>query len=81
MTLISSLINSGTYVAREAVGLEIDYAGKAVSRIQEAVGLNMGTDFNNYIMYGGRMRCNVADDGTITAFYGDANYKEDGSNG
>lgn len=81
MTLISSLINSGTYVAREAVGLEIDYAGKAVSRIQEAVSLNMGTDFNSYIMYGGRMRCNVTDDGTITAFYGDANYKEDGSNG
>jgi len=28
-----------------------------------------------------RMRCNVADDGTITAFYGDNNYREDGSNG
>jgi len=32
-------------------------------------------------MFGGRMRCNVADNGTITAFYGDMNYKEDGSNG
>jgi hypothetical protein len=32
-------------------------------------------------MYGGRMRCNVTDNGTITAFYGDSNYKEDGSNG
>jgi len=32
-------------------------------------------------MYGGRTRCNVADDGTITAFYGDNNYTEDGSNG
>jgi hypothetical protein len=41
----------------------------------------MGTDFNKYSMYGGRMRCNVADNGTITAFYGDNNYKEDGSNG
>jgi hypothetical protein len=32
-------------------------------------------------MYGGRMRCNVTDDGTITAFYGDSNYADDGSNG
>ena len=29
----------------------------------------------------GRRRCNVADDGTINAWYGDANYTEDGSNG
>jgi hypothetical protein len=32
-------------------------------------------------MYGGRMRCNVSDDGAITAFYGDNGYTEDGSNG
>lgn len=29
----------------------------------------------------GRRRCNVADDGTINAWYGDENYTEDGSNG
>lgn len=32
-------------------------------------------------MYGGRRRCNVLDDGTITAYYGDDGYTEDGSNG
>jgi hypothetical protein len=32
-------------------------------------------------MYGNRRRCNVLDDGTITAWYGDSNFKEDGSNG
>jgi len=32
-------------------------------------------------MYGGRKVCNVADDGTILAWYGDSNFKEDGSNG
>jgi hypothetical protein len=32
-------------------------------------------------MFGGRMRCNVDNDGSITAFYGDSNYTEDGSNG
>ncbi len=32
-------------------------------------------------MYGGRKRCNVADNGTITAYYGDTNYADDGTNG
>ena len=32
-------------------------------------------------MFGGRKRCNVADDGSIVAWYGDADYKEDGSMG
>lgn len=63
------------------VGLEIDYANKSFKRIQEAENKNAGNDFNRYAMYGGRMRCNVADDGTILAWYGDNNYKDDGSNG
>ena len=29
----------------------------------------------------GRKRCNVADNGTITAYYGDTNYADDGTNG
>lgn len=32
-------------------------------------------------MFGGRKRCNVADNGSIVAWYGDADYKEDGSMG
>lgn len=32
-------------------------------------------------VYMGINRCNVADDGTINAYYGDAEYVEDGSNG
>ena len=79
--LIEALLSSGGYTARNAVGLEIDYDNKSVSRTQQATGLSMGSDFDEYTMYGGRRRCNVADDGTITAFYGDAAYKEDGSNG
>lgn len=79
--LIEALITSGGYTARDAVGIEIDYDNKTVKRTQQAVGKEMGSDFNSYMMYGGRMRCNVADDGTINAFYGDQNYVEDGSNG
>jgi len=59
----------------------MDYANRSFARTQEAIGKTMGNDFNNYTMYGGRTRCNVADDGTINAFYGDNNYTEDGSNG
>lgn len=79
--IITALINSGSYNIDGTVGLQIDYANKTFTRIQDAEGFVEGTAFNKYPMYGGRMRCNVMDDGTITAFYGDANYREDGSNG
>lgn len=80
-SVIEALLNAGTYIARDAVGLDIDYANKTCTRVQEAVGKSMGNDFNSYSMYGGRVKCNVADNGTINAFYGDNNYTEDGSNG
>lgn len=79
--LIEALLHAGIYNAHDAVGLDIDYQGKAFIRTQEAKNLTMGADFDHYTMYGGRMRCNVADDGTINAFYGDTGYTEDGSNG
>ena len=76
--IIEALIRAGVYQAKNAVGTSIDYENKNIGRTQEATA---NTDFNDYIMYNGRRRCNVNDDGIITAFYGDANYKEDGSNG
>lgn len=75
--IIDALINSGNYSIDGSVELAIDYQNKSTSGMD----LEPGSDFNVYSMFGGRMRCNVADDGTITAFYGDDNYKEDGSNG
>lgn len=79
--IIEALIKSGSYIAKNAVGLEIDYENKSFSRTQEAKGKSAGSDFNSYPMYGGRMRCNVADNGVILAFYGDNTYRDDGSNG
>ena len=38
-------------------------------------------DPDTHPVYMGINRCNVADDGTINAYYGDAGYVEDGSNG
>ena len=77
-SIIEALIRSGIYQAKDAVGLSIDYENKNMGHTQEATA---STNFNQYSMFGGRMRCNVADDGTINAFYGDPGYTEDGSNG
>lgn len=79
--LIISLIEKGIFYYPNTVGLTIDYANKTTIRSQEAKGLEQGSNFNQYNIFNGRKRCNVADDGTINAFYGDADYIEDGSNG
>ena len=79
--VIDALIAAGTYTIHGTVGLDIDYANRQYARVQDSTSFTMGSDFDAYTMYGGRTRCNVADDGTINAFYGDNNYTEDGSNG
>ena len=63
------------------LGLQVDYKNKTYTRLAGAKGLNAGDDFDKFSMYGGRKRCTVADDGTITSFCGDENYIEDGSIG
>lgn len=69
------------YTDEDIAGLCVDFENKTFTRLAGAVGLSQGADFNKFEMYGGRRRCNVLDDGTITAYYGDENYAEDGSNG
>ena len=69
------------YTDDDIVGLCVDYENKTFTRLAGAVGLSQGSDFDKFTMYGGRKRCNVSDDGTITAYNGDEGYTEDGSNG
>ena len=69
------------YTDDDIVGLCVDYENKTFTRLAGAVGLSSNSDFDKFTMYGGRKRCNVSDDGTITAYYGDKGYTEDGSNG
>jgi len=69
------------YTDEDIVGLCVDFENKTFKRLAGAVNLSQGADFNKFEMYGGRRRCNVSDDGTITAYYGDESYTEDGSNG
>lgn len=63
------------------LGVIIDYENKTFTRCENAIGLTPGEDFNQFSMYGGRKRCNVNAAGRITAWYGDSNYADDGSNG
>lgn len=79
--LINLLVNDGSYTYKDAVGLDIDYTNKSFVRKHAAENLSPGQQFNKFLMYGGRTRCNVADNGTITAFYGQSSYRDDGSNG
>ena len=69
------------YTDEDIAGVCVDYENKTFKRLAGAVNLSQGADFNKFQMYGGRKRCNVSDDGTINAFYGDEGYTEDGSNG
>lgn len=67
--------------ADDIVGIQVDYKNKTFKRVAGAANLTKGSDFDKFTMFGGRKRCNVADDGSIVAWYGDADYKEDGSMG
>ena len=67
--------------SRYVVGLNVDFEKNTFTRLADAETLTAGDDFNNFSAFGGRRRCNVLDDGTITAYYGDSDYVEDGSNG
>ena len=65
----------------DIVGVQVDYKNKTFKRLAGAANLSKGADFDKFSMFGGRKRCNVADDGSIVAWYGDSDYKEDGSMG
>ena len=82
----SSLADLKTYIGYtdgDILGLQADFENKRFTRLGAAVGKTAGSDFDTdaFPMYKNRRKCNVADDGTINAFYGDAGYTEDGSNG
>lgn len=62
-------------------GILVDFKNSTFTRLSAAKGLNGGSDFDKFKAFGGRRKCNLSDDGTVNAYYGDAGYKEDGSNG
>ena len=59
------------YTDTDIAGIEVDYENNTFTRLAGAVGKNAGSDFNTFPVYGGMRRCNLADDGTVNAYYGD----------
>lgn len=69
------------YAEEDIIGVEVDLDNNQFTRLAGAKGLNPGADFDAFNMYGGRRRCNLADNGTVNAYYGEAGYSVTGSNG
>ena len=62
-------------------GVEVDFENKVFTRLAGSIGRTAGTGFDDIRAFGGRRRCNLADSGVVNAYYGDAGYIENGSNG
>lgn len=69
------------YTDSDIYGLEADFENCVFTRLAGAVGKTAGADFDSVRAYGGRRRCNLSDSGEVLAYYGDENFKADGSNG
>lgn len=77
----SLTITNDSEVSGKIFGLNVNYESGTYTRLEDAENLSAGADFDTLYCFGGRKLCNVADDGKIVAWYGDADYAEDGSNG
>lgn len=80
-TLNADLSGYIGYTDIDIYGLEADFENNKFTRLAGAVGKNAGADFDSVRAYGGRRRCNLSDSGEVLAYYGDENFKADGSNG
>lgn len=69
------------YTDNDIYGVEVDFKNKKFTRLAGAVSMTPGAAFDAVKAFGGRKRCNVADDGTVNAYYGEVGYSETGSNG
>lgn len=65
----------------QVLGLHADFENNTFTRLAGASGKSAGSDFDDYNMYENRKVCAVQDDGTISKWFGDTGYVEDGSIG
>ena len=68
------------YSDGDIYGVEVDFENKKFTRLAGAVNRSAGSGFDNIKAFGGRKRCNVANDGTVTAYYGEAGFVTTGKN-
>lgn len=68
------------YSDDDIFGVEVDFVNKKFTRLSGAANRTPGAAFDSINAFGGRKRCNVKDDGTVTAYYGDSGYTTTGKN-
>ena len=78
---VSNITSTLNLYPENIAGVCVDYENKKYTRLSGAIGKTYGSDFDSFPVYNSMRRCNLADDGTVNAYYGDASYVEDGSNG
>lgn len=61
-------------------GVEVDFKTGSFVRLEEASGKQPGSDFDGAGPFM-RRRCNLSDDGSVLAYYGEPHYAEDGKLG
>ena len=78
---VSNITSALNLYPENMAGVCVDYENKKYTRLSGAIGKTYGSDFDSFPVYNSMRRCNLADDGTVNAYYGDTSYVEDGSNG
>lgn len=66
------------YTDDDIFGVEVDFVNKKFTRLAAAVNRTPGEGFDDIPCFGGRKRCNVANDGKVVAYYGDAGFTTTG---
>ena len=66
------------YTDDDIYGVEVDFVNKKFTRLAGAVNRTAGSGFDSINAFGGRKRCNVTNDGTVVAYYGDAAFTTTG---
>lgn len=78
---IENVTNEMAVTSTSVAGVEVDYENNSITPLAGAVGKTPGSDFNVFPVYGSIRRCTMSEDGTVTSYYGDANFAEDGTMG
>ena len=79
-TLITRTVSVSSYTNQSVYLSPVSSVTRQVNFATSTTSITDGT-IESVTTFSGMRRCNVADDGTINAFYGDASYTEDGTNG
>ena len=75
---LNRILKCTTYLKqKEIYGLEVDFDNMTYTRLGNAVGKKGGDDFDGISPWN-RRRCNLTDDGVVTAYLGDDGYTETG---